>query len=514
MALAAFVGATALFASPLRAQYPSVPPPLPCVDSLSAAQRALFAADEGRPGPNSIGVVAFWNSAPLKRDEFLGEGLAHRLVVRLRAVDGLDVTETRKFGPPQLVQPAGIAAIGAWLHARYLLVGSVGRVGGDVSVAARLLEAESGATLWRFSRVVSMTQLPGAEQEVVAGVLAKMGVAGLETEPAPRSVAGPAYEHFLRGAYAERLGTAAGYRQSVVEYDSAVRLDGSFAPAAARLGGAYAALLYWGWWDLSESQRHALISKGLTAVDRATELDSSLAESWAARGVLLAFLNPASFAGVRPALRRALASNPRQPDPYQWYGRMLYQAGDDEAARVMFQRALGLAPRSASVLFDLARLEFTERRFENACVLLDRAVAADPLWAPPYALRARTRLRRDQIRSAWADAETAGRLGWPLWGQAVGAVVDARARDTTSARARTKQLLQAYTRRGSDPAEWQGPYLAIALSAAGQRTKALDLLSQVSPRGAMFWTALRDPDFAAIASSPRFRSLQARARPQ
>ena len=516
MVLLGIAGATAV-SSPLAAQYPSVPPPQPCRARESLQLRTAMAHAETDPSNNSIGVVSFQNTAAKRVDDFLGDAITRRIVDRLRATGTLDVAETRKFGTEQYKNAAGIQTVGSWLHARYLLLGQVGRTGGNVSIAVRLVDAKSGADLWKLSRLSSEADLPAVEAAVVNGVLGNIGFAAKDT-PAS-AVAGAranaaSYDHFLRGAYYHAQATPVGFRQAVVELDSAVRLDSAYAPAATRLGLAYASELYWGWWDFREPQRQALIARGLAAVDLSLRLDSAQADAWAARGALLSYLDPRSFMGVREAFDRASKLGSRMPDVYQWYGRIMMERGDNQTARLMFRRALDLAPRRASVLFDLAHLDYLQRNFADACAVLDSAVESDPLAAQPYALRALVRARRDDIRGAWADAETASRLGWPEWGDAISAVVDARARDTTSARVRTKRLLHAYAARGTNPVHWAGPWIAVALASSGQESKALDFLEQAGSPGAPLWSALQMPDFAPITRSPRFERLQRLSRPQ
>jgi tetratricopeptide (TPR) repeat protein len=190
------------------------------------------------------------------------------------------------------------------------------------------------------------------------------------------------------------------------------------------------------------------------------------------------------------------------------------QVGERSAARQELEKALDLAPADARVLFDLAQLYRHDGSFNRACILLDSAVAVSPTAAQIYVLRALTRARRGEIRFAWADAETGGRLGWPYWAQAAGAIIDARSRDTTSARGRTDALNKATAKTGNRPQQWTGEYLAAALAASGQKDRALDLLEKIQPRGARLWFALSGPDFAPLRNDPRYRKLVAESRPR
>lgn len=497
-----------LATAPLAAQYPSVPPPPPCRATAPARARA--------PIPSAIAVVSLEDQSARRDDEYLAGALSRRLADRLRAAGALPVTETGKYGADQLASRRGAESIGRWLGARWVLTGSVGRLERDVRLRVRLIRATDGMVVWQGTRTAGFDALPEAERALVRGILAAAGARPPRTRDLPGwhdPKSGEAYEHYLRGSWSLALDTPAGIRGALPELDSAAALDPAFAPASARLAAAYASLLHWGWWDYSIARRELLADHGLAAADRALRLDSASAEAWSARGVLLAIRNPRTFAGVRASHERAIAADPRGAEARQWYARALMQQGEDDAAAAQLERALAVAPRRALVLYDLALLRRRQRRTTEACALLDSAIASEPTAAQPYALRALVRLSLGQRRFAWSDAETAGRLGWPLWGAAASAVVDAGARDTASARARAIELLRASARAGDDPAQWTGEYLAMALAAGGERERAIAALERAGDAGPALRFALRDPLFDSLRRSDRLRRLTAAAVP-
>ncbi|HEU6449778.1 MAG TPA: tetratricopeptide repeat protein [Gemmatimonadaceae bacterium] len=318
----------------------------------------------------------------------------------------------------------------------------------------------------------------------------------------------------MRGTYSSSIGTIAAYEAALAHFDSASRSDPGFAPAFANTALTIATMLEWGWWDYGERRVQELAERGLSAADRALKIDSSNTTAWIARGSLLAFRNPRSYKGVFDAFKKAVATSPRDPDAHHWYGRALMQFGERSTARRELERALELAPTNADILFDLAQLYRHDGGFNRACIMLDSAVAASPTSARVYVLRSLTRARRGELRFAWADAETGGRLGWPYWAQAASAIVDARARDTASAHRRVDAIRSAAAKAGNRPGEWTGEYLAAALVASGQRDRALELLEQLHPRGARLWFALTGPEFAPLRGSPRYQRLVATSRPR
>ena len=100
--------------------------------------------------------------------------------------------------------------------------------------------------------------------------------------------------------------------------------------------------------------------------------------------------------------------------------------GDDARALAELRIAVQMAPRDGELLIALASLARLRGELSLACYALNAAVAADDELAPAYALRALVRAELGERRTAWADAETATRLGHPEWGERAAAVLDAK----------------------------------------------------------------------------------------
>ena len=504
--------------SAASAQYPSVPPPPPCHVVSSASKRAPSRS----PAARSIGVVLFQNTATDPDDVFLGPSLGVRIIEDLLAEGPLSVVASRRFGYETVAAPVGAKAVGRSLGVRYILAAQVGRLeSGEVSIAAQIRKSSDGTVIWTLSKTAAVRDLPALIAEVSRGVVGAV----TESKPSTGATAARLAEwsnppvdatvtHFLRGKYYTSLNTPPGYEAALAQFDSASRSDPGFAKGFASSALTIATMLEWGWWDYGESRVRALTERGLGAADRALQLDSTSADAWRARGALLSFQNPKTYSGAFSAYTRALAYAPRDPTVHHWYGRALMQVGDRSAARRELTKALALAPGNADVIFDLARLDRHEGRPSEACVLLDSAIASTPTAAQAYVLRALTRAQRGELRFAWADAETGGRLGWPLWGRAASAAIDAKARDTASARERSAALRKAVNTSGSSPTQWTGEYLAVALVASGESERALDVLERAQPRGARLWFAITGPDFAPLRKSQRFRKLVAESHPR
>ncbi|HET7550025.1 MAG TPA: hypothetical protein VFK04_01970 [Gemmatimonadaceae bacterium] len=474
------------------------------------------------PDAKSLGVVLFQNTATHPSDAFLGVALGIRVAEELLATGDIPVVASQKFGYEMLATPRGVSEVARTLGVRYVLGAKVGRMEtGEITVLAELRRAKDGATVWSLRRSSAMREVPGLVADLVDGVVATLTNRELASRPTAARLAGwsnipagEAVDHYLRGAYYSSLNTIADYEAALAQFDSASMMDPGSSIAFASSALTIAKMLEWGWWDYGAQRVAQLAERGLAAADRALQIDSSNAHAWVARGSLLSFRNPRTYAGVFGSYTRAIAYSAHDPVVHHWYGRALMQVGERTAARRELSKALDLAPTDAGVLFDFARLYRHDGSYNSACILLDSAVAASPTAAQVYILRALTRARRGELRFAWADAETGGRLGWPLWGQAASAAIDARARDTTGARERTDIVRKAAAAAGTHPREWTGEYLALALVASGQKERALDVLESAQPRGARLWFALTGPDFAALRKQPRYQKLVAASRPR
>lgn len=493
------VGIAAACAAPaLGAQYPGLPPPPPCAVP-SSGHTAL-------PAARTLGVVYFQNTAPASADAYLGEALTHRVIDRLRELDGVRVVPTRRYGYEQLHAPGGARDVGRTLGVRYLLAATIMRepAAPEVTVRARIFRTSDGALVWAGTRTAPIGGLPAVEDYLAASADTAAGAArAARRASAAVRRSSAAYTHFLRGEYQRGLHTAAGYRAAVAQYDSAVRADPTFVTALTRLALADASVLHWGWWNIDSVTRRTLVAQGDSATARARRLDPASAAARTAHGAMLLAGNPAAWDAAARVLRTAVDRDPHSASALRWYGRALLEGGDDAGAHRAFDRAVALDPEDALSLYELARIARVQRDPRAACVLLDSAVAVDPATAAPYALRALVRAHFGQLRYAWADAEIASRLGWPGWGDAATAVVDVAAHDSTSARALTKQLM---ARRS---AVWTGEYLPIALVVTGDRRGALQVLRDARVHGVLPLTALRAPELAPLRSTAAFRRLLA-----
>ncbi len=479
--------------------------------------RSVAVAPERAPAPGTVAVLYF--ESPDTATAYLADGLTEAIITSLGRVERLSVKSRnaiRRFrgaadDPATLGRALGVA---------YLVSGSVGRPGPGQSpaVTVELLRASDGVHVWGSqyeSRDTGLQTIPQAVARSVATVIAGALRPGERTALASRPPRDPgAYDHFLRANYELAQRTPRAVRRAIDQFESAVRIDRSFTPALARIAVGYGLFLDWGW-EYPGLSPEVVLARGFDAADRALGQDSTSADAWMARGFLLSFRNPRTFAGVREALLRALALDQRNAEAHHQYGMALLWLGRDSAAADMYRRALALDPERPITLFNLGRVAARQGRYSEARRWADSALTFDPAADYAYVLRALAEFRLGNRAEARADAETAARLrgGFRVPSEAILALVELQAADTPAARTRIKRL-EREIRSAGHPTITDAAWVGRVLVALGEGGRALELLERVRPRGARLWFYLRAPEFDPIRSNPRFGKLVAESAPE
>jgi TolB-like protein len=433
---------------------------------------------------------------------FLSDGLPNGVANRIgAAVSRIYVVGRRAQRRRPPTNASELRALGSELGARYLLSGSIAGTRSDTRIVVTLFNAASGKQVWQRAFMYDSTGALGLEQataiEVASRIIGPLTAAEVQLLRHVPTTRRAAYEWVLRGD-AETDDPAA----AAEAYRRAVQTDPRFAGGYARLALADATLLETG----AMASDASVWQKELPVVaERSVSLDPGSALAWlaAARSRMLGG-RAAKVWGE--AFERAMTIDPSNPFVLREYGRALALSGDRARANTILRRAASLDPGNAEVLMTLGEIAMTERRDGEACALLNEAIVQDALLAPAWSLRALVRARNEDLRYAWADAETAERLGNVFLGESAAALVDLVARDTARAQERLQSLWEQVRNRGSVGVR-EGRAVAVALLAAKQPKRALDVLEAVRALGPWYYATLRDSNFDSVRNEPRFRAL-------
>jgi tetratricopeptide (TPR) repeat protein len=467
--------------------------------------------------PRELGVLPFRGTSPDSDGARFADAVGQQIARRLQELRPGAVTGSGTPGQMELTQ-AAIASVARTIDARYLLSGTVDEGRRSVGVRVRLYDGATGQPIWRGEYEHTAGNLRSIENAIVQALapkifpdLTRTEVSGLDGHPTADI---ESYRHYLLGIRYLSEGTSVSLARAIQELDVARQEDPKFVAAWSNLALAYAV-----WMDEEAADSRppdpVVLKTAVEVTDQALKVSPGSSPAWVARAILHEVRDPLMFAGARDAYERAIALDPRNSEAHGRYGRALMELGDLAAAQDQLEQAIAFDPDRWWTLTDLADVNLHERQFATACRLLNTAIAVQPWAVDAYVLRALVRLHLPdrEIRNAYADAETAIRLGNRVQGQAALALSDMAAKDTAAALERLQQLLPLIPGPRGRMGVQDARLLAIALTAIGDRLQAQGIIERARPRGAALWWALQDPQLATLKDEGRYRAVVGRTRP-
>lgn len=203
---------------------------------LFALASQFYWRNPAAPQRTSIAILPFANLSGDPKEDYVSDGITEDLITDLAKLSGVDVIARDSVfaykGKPVVLADAARA-----LSVRYLVEGSVRRVGEQLRINVQLVDMTNGKSVWadRFDR--SAADLFAIQDDLRRELVSALGIEPSATE-AKRLSRVPtanleAYDNFLRGEQAARSGKRDGLQQALVFYDKAEELDPSFAEAFA-----------------------------------------------------------------------------------------------------------------------------------------------------------------------------------------------------------------------------------------------------------------------------------------
>lgn len=329
------------------------------------------------PVVKSLAVLPLRNLSAAPSQEYLVEGIHEALIGELGRISGLDVrgrTSAMAFKGTTKTLPQ----IARELHVDALVEGSVFPAGDSVRVDVRLMALNPERQLWTESYTRDIRSVMAMMGDVTRTIAQEVRVR-LTPQEASRlarvhSVNPEAQEHYLRARQLLYRRDREGILGSITELLAAIRADSAYAPAYATLASAYELAL--GYQYAPVDSYYAYDARALAAANRAIDLDSLLAEGYAARGYLGLYTGAPSDAAELD-LRRAIALKPSYAEAYGWLAQLIAPQGRLREALAAVDQAIALDPLAPGMR--VARVS-TAVQSDSAELLLDAARQALSLF--------------------------------------------------------------------------------------------------------------------------------------
>ncbi len=326
--------------------------------------------------PTSIVVLPFVDMSPRKDQEYFCHGITEEIINSLTRVPGLRVisrTSAFAFHGKDL----DVTEIGRRLRVGTALEGSVRKAGERVRVTAQLVDAEDGYQLWskRFDR--DLSDVFAIQDEIAATIMSEFQL-GSAAAPGRRvSFDVSAHDAYLRGMHSRNKWTDDSMRRAIIDFREAIAQDPGFAPAYAALAEAH----LWLYSGLGVLPAHETVPHARAAVDKALELDPTLADGYKVRG-LIAMDHDWDRKAAEKALTQALKLGPGSAAAHLWNAwRLALLEKQHERALIELDEAERLDPLDLQSKTQIGYVHYFHHDFDRAIAQFERVVTLEPSFA-------------------------------------------------------------------------------------------------------------------------------------
>jgi TolB-like protein len=232
---------------------------------------------------SSIAVLPLLDLSPGGDHAYLGDGFSEELINALASIPALKVaarTSAFRFRSPS----DDARGIGAKLGVDHLLEGSIRLSGDRLRVTIQIVRAADGFHVWSREFDRPFTEALSLQREIARLAAASIGVALGNDTGGPGRCSPHAYRTYLEGRHHWRQFAPTATARAVACFETAIGLDGSFAPAHAGVAAALMQMSVWGMGSPID-----LAARGRTAAERALAIDTHSVEAATQLGVIAAF---------------------------------------------------------------------------------------------------------------------------------------------------------------------------------------------------------------------------------
>jgi TolB-like protein len=294
------------------------------------------------PIPNkSIAVLAFADLSPTHDQEYFSDGIAEELQNALTRLHDLKVAG-RSSSFYYKGRNEDLRTIGKALGVANILEGSVRKQADRVRITAQLVRTDDDFRVWTQTYDGDLSDVFALQERIARAITDKLEVTlqgDQQKTIVPVATSSPeAPELYLQasGVFSRRDG--AHFPEAIAQLERSLELDPQFARAHARLAALLSVATNYAKYDFDASMAGAE-----DHARRATALDPTLAEPYAARGQAL--LRQRRFAESLDALEHAVAVDPADETAMFWYAAELSILGYVKRSEGMLDRVLTIDPR-------------------------------------------------------------------------------------------------------------------------------------------------------------------------
>lgn len=327
----------------------------------------------------SIVVLPFANLSDDPEQGYFADGLTDDITTDLSRISGsFVISHSTAFTYKGKSIDAKVVA--RELGVRYLLEGSVRRLGSRVRVGARLIDGETGAHLWAERFDHDILELAVFQDEVTQRIAQALSLELVDAESRSWRRARPknpdALDLAMQGwSLMNQPASRDRACQARDLFATSLRMDGQLVDSLVGLAYALVANAAQEWSDSPDQD----VDWAEELVDKALALEPKIAAAHRVRSWIFGFRNqlPDSIA----AAERAIALNRNDSMAHRLLALFELQAGRADRSRAVIEQAMRLSPRDPNhwgSLSILGRAQIALGEIEAALINLHAAIVANP----------------------------------------------------------------------------------------------------------------------------------------
>jgi TolB-like protein/rhodanese-related sulfurtransferase/Flp pilus assembly protein TadD len=325
------------------------------------------------PDKPSIAVLPLDNMSDDPSQDYFADGMTEDLITDLSKNPGLFVI-ARNSSFSYKGQNVKIRQVAEELGVRYVLEGSVRRVGDKVRINAQLIDATTGGHLWaeRYDGTLAdvFTLQDNVVRQIVAALAVNLTTSSSAHADEVETDVPQAYDAFLRGWSHYLLHTREDYASAIDFFNEAVTLDPDYSRAYAGLARIYWDMSNLGWEGIVDLEWEQGLELALSYLD--TALQQPTPEAYAIQAEMFAMQGKHELALIE--IGRALTLSPSSSN-YVSKAKILNSVGQAEESEIFTRTAMRLDPNALpQILRTLGRSLLHQGRFEEAAEALERAL--------------------------------------------------------------------------------------------------------------------------------------------
>lgn len=342
----------------------------------------------------SIAVLPFVNLSENAGNEYFSDGISEEIINALVQLPDLKVVgRTSSFAFKGVNQD--LRLVGRSLDVSHVLEGSVRIAGDQIRVTAQLIKTDDGYHLWSKTFSGELGDIFSVQDDISQAVADELEHRLLHPLTRARETSPEAYSLYLQALHLLRSGEIGKMRKALELFQEVIELDRDYAPAWVGLADTYWYLTSYG-----ELKRADCIGLATQACDRALQLDERLAEAHNCKANLYTAFHR-NWGEVKRAMERALELAPGNSRAALQAGNLANTLGDFEQAVILLRKAVSLDPLNLTGHIWLALAYNALDRLDDAEAIIRQALRVNDQRVVLNSLLSRVMLRQGHTEAAY-----------------------------------------------------------------------------------------------------------------